>query len=50
MIAPMHKMDRMIIVIIRMTLNLGRVETFRFFLLNFVVKIGVLQNETGLPV
>jgi hypothetical protein len=44
MIAPMHKMDRMIIVIILITLNLGRVETLRFFLLNFVVKIGVCKK------
>jgi hypothetical protein len=51
MIAPILKMDRMIIVIVLITLNLGREETLRFFLLNFVVKIGVCKrNETGVPV
>jgi len=49
-IAPIIKMDRMIIVISLIILNLGREETLRFFLLNFVVKIGVCKNETGLPV
>jgi hypothetical protein len=49
-IAPIIKMDRMMIEIILMTLNCGRLETLRFFLLDFVVKTGVHENETGIPV
>lgn len=41
-IAPIIKMDRMIIEIFLKVLNGGRGETFRFFLLDFVVKIGVI--------
>lgn len=48
MIAPIIRMDRMIIVMALITLNFGRVETvgfcretLRFFLLRFVDKIGV---------
>jgi hypothetical protein len=36
-IAPIIKMDRMIIEIVLITLNWGGEETLRFFLLNFVV-------------
>lgn len=56
MIAPIIRMDRMIIVIALITLNFGRVETigfcgetFRFFLLRFVDKIGERKTQTGLP-
>ena len=41
-IAPIIKMDRMIIEIFLKVLNGGRGETFRFFLLDFAVKIGVI--------
>jgi hypothetical protein len=37
MIAPIIKMDRMIIEIVLTTLKLDGEETLRFFLLNFVV-------------
>lgn len=42
MIAPIIKIDRMIIEIVLIILNGGREETLRFFLLDFVVKIGVM--------
>lgn len=42
MIAPIIKMDRMIIEIVLITLNGGRLETLRFFLPDFVVKTGVI--------
>ncbi len=57
MIAPIIRMDRMIMVIVLITLNLGRVETvglcretLRFFLLRFVDKIGVRKSRTALTV
>jgi len=40
-IAPIIKMDRMIIEIALMILNLGRWETLRFLLLDLVVKTGI---------
>ena len=57
MIAPIIKMDRMIIEIALITLNFGRVETVgfcrethSFFLLRFVDKIGVHETQTALAV
>ena len=57
MIAPIIKIDRMIIVIALITLNFGRVENggfcreaLRFFLLRFVDKIGVRKTQTALAV
>ena len=53
-IAPIIRMDRMIIVIALITLNFGRVETvvfcgetLRFFFLRFVDKIGVRKNSNS---
>lgn len=55
MIAPIIRIDRMIIVIALTTLNFGRVETggfcreaLRFFLIRFVDKIGVRKTQTAL--
>ncbi len=57
MIAPIIKMDRIIIEIALITLNFGRVETvgfcgetLRFFFLRFVDKIGVRKTPTALAV
>lgn len=49
-IAPIIKMDRMIIEIVLIILNCGRVETLRFFLLDFVVKTGVHEMKQEIPV
>ena len=57
MIAPIIRMDRIIMAIALITLNFGRVETggfcretLRFFLLRFVDKIGVHETQTALAV
>ena len=54
MIAPIIRMDRIIIVIALITLNFGRVETagfcreaLRFFCFRFVDKIGVRENSNS---
>lgn len=42
MMAPIIKMDRIIIEMVLITLNCGRLETLRFFLPDVVVKTGVM--------
>jgi hypothetical protein len=49
MIAPIIKMDRIVIETTLIILNFGRAETLRFFLLNFVVNVlayGKLKQDS----